>query len=449
MSDFTKFNLNEPALKFIAINGFSTPTTIQQVVIPLALKRRNIIGISKTGSGKSHAFLIPIIEKIDVSRNELQVVISAPTRELAIQLCQKARVMTEVLPELKIVEATGGSDRLKLIERVKNNCHILIGTPGRLKDVVEQQAIRVDKVKTLIIDEADMTFESGFLETIDAVAGKMPKELNIMVFGATIPQQLQAFIAKYLTDAVTVDLSQNEEPGEIENILVACKHRSYQEQLLQILPGINPYVCLIFANSRKEAAATAELLRSHNYQINELHGDMSARARRQALKKIQNHNDSYIVATDLAARGLDIDSISHVISLGLPSDLDFFIHRSGRTGRNGRKGWCYTLYRDSDAGAINQLKKRGIKFVYQNYSKGQWRITKTRKPQTKKMDEFEREIVKIVSRKNQKVKPGYKKKMQAEIQDIKRKKRRAMIQASIKQVSKEKNKQKQREKQEA
>ena len=446
MKGFKGYTLKDKTLEFIESNGFEEPTAIQKAVIPVSLKGKSIIGIAKTGTGKSHAFLIPAMNLIDTNNPFLQVVITAPTRELAIQLYQMARLITKVDPTIKIVEATGGSNRTRLIEQVRNNCHILIGTPGRIKDlVIDQQAVRVDKVKLLVVDEADMTFEFGFLDDVDQVAGKMPKKLQIMVFGATIPEQLQPFIKKYISNALVVNLNENYEPGTIHHYLLACKHRSYSEQLLQILPGINPYVCLIFANTRKEASECANMLRNNDYEVVELRGDLQARERRQALKRLQSQKHSYIVATDLAARGIDIEAITHVISLGFPKELDFYIHRAGRTGRMGKSGSCYALFHQSDIAAINSLKKRGIKFEYVTYRNNQWRILKPRK-KSGANDEFEKEIAKIVSKKNQKVKPGYKKKRNEEIQQIKRKKKRQMVRESIAQQRKEKNKQKQREK---
>ena len=446
MKNFNDFNLNDDVRKYIELNEFREPTAIQQKVIPLALKKKNIIGISKTGSGKSHAFLIPLLNMIDVEDSSLQVMISAPTRELAIQLYQKTKLMNKIDPRIKIVEAVGGSDRQRLIEQVKDNCQILIGTPGRIKDlVVTRQALRVDKVKLLVIDEADMTFEYGFLDDVDQVAAKMPKKLQIMVFGATVPQQLQPFIKKYISQPTIIDLGAAEEPGKIKYVLVDCKHHSYEEQLVTILPGIQPYVCLIFANTRKEAVSCAEFLEDHGYQILQLHGDLLARERRQALKQLQSHSYTYVVATDLAARGIDIETVTHIISLGFPQELDFFIHRAGRTGRMGKSGTCITLYQSKDEAAINTLKKRGIHFFYETYRNNQWRELK-KKPRRRPLSETEKEIAKIVSKKNEKVKPGYKKKRQAEVERIKRKRKRELIQASINEIKKAKNKQRQKNK---
>ncbi len=441
MIDYNSLNLNEVAKEFIRVNKFEKLTPIQGKVIPLALKRKNIIGISKTGTGKTHAFLIPILNNIDVKLNALQVVITAPTRELAIQLYNRAKLMNKVYPELRIVEAVGGTDRKK----AKVDPQILIGTPGRIKDLVEQNIYRVDKVRTFIVDEVDMTLEYGFLDEVDFVAGQMPNSLQMMVFGATVPNALKPFLKKYLTSANTINCEDSEYGPKIDHILVPCKHRTYIDQLVQIMPGFNPFVCLIFANTRKEASECSDELKNNGYSVIEIHGDLQPRQRKQALKQLNNSSHTYIVATDLAARGLDVDTVTHVVSLGFPTELDFYLHRAGRTGRAGKEGVCFALFQESDQKSINALKTRGVKFISKTYRNGVWReikLTKREKPD----DIFEKEIAKIVAKKNQKVKPGYKKKRQNEIEKIKRKKKRDMIQQSINQLKKEKNKAKQRAK---
>ncbi|MFV0254622.1 MAG: DEAD/DEAH box helicase [Erysipelotrichaceae bacterium] len=444
MINFKSYNLKEKTLEYIEKIGFNNPTDIQQKVIPLVLKGKDVVGISKTGSGKTHAFLIPLFDKINLEKTEVQIIITAPTRELAVQLFQRAKEINQVMPDLKIVEAIGGADRNRLVEQIKMNPHVVIGTPGRINDLVfKQKVLRVDKVKTLVVDEADMTLEFGFLEDVDQVAGIMPNNLQMLVFGATIPQSLKPFLKKYMSNPVTVEIESELSNPKIEYVFVPCKHRSYQEQLLQILPGFQPYVCLIFANTRKEAHQCAELLKEQGYGVVELHGDLQARERKQALREMASTRHKYIVATDIAARGIDIEAVSHVVSLGFPSELDFFIHRAGRTARAGKTGICYALFNKSDENNIANLKRRGIPFKQKVYRNNQWRVIKVRAP--RRNDEMEREIAKIVKGKGKKVKPGYKKKIQKEVSNIKRKRRRQQIQDSIKEIKKEKYKQKQKE----
>ncbi|MPM74263.1 DEAD-box ATP-dependent RNA helicase CshB [bioreactor metagenome] len=292
-----------------------------------------------------------------------------------------------------------------------------------------------------------MTLEYGFLDDIDAIAGRMNHKLQMLVFSATIPQGLKPFLKKYMNNPQTVKVAESLSfDPQIEHILIPCKHKSYEEKLLDILPGFQPYVCLIFTNTRVQAHLTAETMRDKGYRVLELHGDLSSRARKQALNSLNNREYQYIVATDIASRGLDIDSITHVVSLGFPTDISFYIHRSGRTGRSGRNGICYALYKTEDERNIRLLKERGIKFEHKNYQLEAWSDLKPfdyiRRRKTTEMD---REIAKIVSKK-EKVRPGYKKKREAEIAKLKQTKRRELIKDSIRQQKKDRAKLKQREK---
>ena len=271
--------LKDITKEFIRLNEFHELTKIQEACIRMAKKDKDIVAISKTGTGKTHAFLIPIMEKIDINYDETQVVISAPTRELAMQIHSRAKLMSSALPGLRIRLLSGGMDADKIKEGLKKAPHIIIGTPGKIKDLFEDSALRVDTVKMFVIDEADMTLEYGFLEDIDAVFSKMVKEPEIMCFSATLPEGLKPFIKKYLNNPQIIRVEDNEAYNpNIEHILINCKHKSYEEALLDILPGFNPYVCLIFANTRENCTATANLLKANGYKVLELHGGLESHA---------------------------------------------------------------------------------------------------------------------------------------------------------------------------
>lgn len=443
MNKFSDYNFRETTKNFIQKEGFVQPTPIQKEVLPLALKGKDVIGISDTGTGKTHAFLIPILEKIDVSSNVIQAVITAPTRELATQIYQRALGMSEVCDGLRIKLITGGIEKSRMSDSLKVQPHIVVGTPGRIRDLfLNELTLRVDTANILVVDEADMTLEFGFLDDVDAIAGKMSKQLQMMSFSATIPQQLQLFLKKYMHNPSTVkiDKQSNFQP-KIQHILVPCKHESYEDMLLNILPLFTPYVCLIFANTRTEAAAAAQKMRDEGYGVVELHGDLTPRARQKAMKELQSSEKTYVIATDIAARGIDIDGITHVISLGFPKELDFYIHRSGRTGRAGRDGICYALYQKQDETAIRSLMVKGIGFLHQTIRKNEWvELPKLFSKKPKKDDPLEKEIVKIVARKKKVVKPGYKVKRNQEVEKLKKRKKREMIKNDINKQKKERAK---------
>lgn len=440
MKKFEDFNLKDTTMAFIEKNHFTQPTPIQEQVIPSALRGKDVIGLSSTGSGKTHAYLIPIMEKVDPNSDEAQFVITAPTRELATQIFEMAKVMTEILPELRVRLYVGGRERSKDIEQLeKSQPHIVIGTPGRIKDLfLNGGALRIDKASMLVVDEADMTLEYGFLDEIDAFAGRLGENLQMLAFSATMPEQLKPFINKYMHHPITYQIGEKVRFNpDIKHVLVPCYHHSYAETILSILPGFQPYVCLIFANTRQEASEIAEELRKNKVSVSEIHGDLTSRKRKQAMKSISNAEHTYVVATDLAARGIDIGEVTHVISCGFPEDLEYYIHRAGRTGRAGSTGICYALYQESDDQAIRSLQKRGIKFDHARHRSTGWQtLHPYGQRRLKTDDELEKKIAMIMTKKNTKVKPGYKKKRAAAIDRVHRQKKREMIRSKIREEKK-------------
>lgn len=447
MKKYKDFNFSAEGTRFIELNHFIEPTPIQAAVIPTALKGRDIIAISDTGTGKTHSFLIPLMEMIDTSSNQVEAVITAPTRELAMQIFKNAKVMVDAKPELRIKLITGGIDRNKMADSIKQQPHIVIGTPGRIKDLfLTQSVLRVENAGIYVVDEADMTLEYGFLDDVDAICGRMGDHLQMMAFSATIPENLKPFLKKYMQNPKVIQIKEEHSSNpKIEHVLVPCKHKSYGEELLEILPGFLPYVCLIFANTREDAVSVAKLLRSKGQNVIEIHGGLQARQRKQAMKQLENVEHTYVVATDIAARGLDVGEITHVVSLGFPSELEFYIHRSGRTGRAGKEGVCFALYQESDQKAISWLQERGIEFTHRTIKDGQWRELKAYgQKKSSKNDLQEKEIAKKLRRNSDKVKPGYKKKRAAAVQKVKQKERRDMIRNEIKTQRKERYKTQQR-----
>ncbi len=439
--------LKETTQKFIELNGFEELTKVQEEVLKYTSSGKDVIALSKTGTGKTHAYLIPIMEMINPVSDKTQVVISLPTRELAYQVYRNCLLMKEVFEDLRIQLLSGGTDKKKAIEKMEKAPHIVIGTPGRIRDLFVSNVLRVDFVQLFVIDEADMTLEFGFLEDIDIVFSHMVKDPQVLCFSATFPEELNAFVRKYLSDPRIIRVQDAKRDPHITHVLINCKHKEYKEVVYEILPGFKPYVCLIFANSKKEADETYEYLSEKGVRVLLLHGGLDARERQKAIKDLQAKRYTYVVASDVASRGIDIDGISHVISMGLPKQLLFYQHRAGRTGRNEKDGTCYLLYKESDLDNVRALNKKGISFLAKEYKKGAWKEANnpTLRKQTR-VDEEEKKIVKTLYRKNEKVKPNYKKKKNDQVEKIKRRKRREFIQSKIREERKERYKEKQRNK---
>lgn len=442
MAKFDNYQWNESTLQFIKRLGFTKMTPIQEVVFKNALKGKDIIGIAATGTGKSHAFLIPLCNNIDVDKDEVQAVITAPTRELAMQLYHQALIFNKDQKAFRVHLISGGLEKSKMNTKLKQQPHMIIGTPGRIKDLfLNEKTLRLEMAKTLVIDEADMTFTLGFLDDIDAIAGHMRKDLQIMSFSATLPLQLQQFLKKYMHQPFTYQAdTESDFKPQIEHILVPCYAKSYAQKLLEILPSFQPYVCLIFANTRKDAASVAKYLRESGYKVLEMHGDLTSRERTKAIKQLQNMEQTYVVASDIAARGMDVEGVSHVVSLGFPTEIAYYVHRSGRTGRSGRSGTCFALYQKKDDEKIKSLEKQGIHFEHRDLKKSGW-VDLSPLHAIKKWNEKQltKDIVKKLGKKK-KVKPNYKVKHKAEVDMLQRRARREMIKNDITRQKKERAK---------
>jgi ATP-dependent RNA helicase CshB len=426
MSKYTDYQFKSFLREAIGRLGFENPTPIQKEMIPLILKGTSAIGQAHTGTGKSHSFIIPVLERVNAEADELQAVITAPTRELATQLSNELDKMTEGTA-IRSSLLIGGTDKQRSIGKLKSNPHIVIGTPGRIRDMAENGALAIHTARILIIDEADLAFDMGFIEDIDHFASKMPADLEMYVFSATIPEKLKPFLTKYMESPVHVKIGERQSLTEgMHYTLVPVRSMSRKKKLLHVMEAINPYLAIIFTNTRQHADEIADYLAENGIKAGRIHGDLTPRERTRMMKQIRDLEFQYIVATDLAARGIDIPGVSHVINYELPDDLEFFIHRVGRTARAGLEGTAITLYEPSEDDKVVRIEKMGIPFVHEDVKKGEWIEIKerhARKNRLKQEDEIDRKAVSIV-KKPAKVKPGYKKKMAQEIEKIKKRERR-------------------------
>ncbi|WP_313469834.1 DEAD/DEAH box helicase, partial [Carnobacterium sp.] len=371
---FEKFNLQPFLIEAINEIGFTQPTEVQDKLIPAIKKGKSVIGQSQTGSGKTHTFLLPLINAVDPAKKEVQVVITTPSRELAEQIYQAALQLVEKAPERIIVQNfVGGTDKKRQIAKLTGTQpHVVIGTPGRILDLVTENALLIHTSPVLVIDEADMTLDMGFLEDIDQIAGKLPTPLQMLVFSATIPNKLKPFLKKYMENPLYEHIQPKEViSSSIENWLISTKGRDRIDVIYELLMIGQPYLVMIFANTKAKVDEIAEGLKTRGVKVAKIHGDIPPRERKRVMKQVQNLEYQFVVATDLAARGIDIEGVSHVINAEIPRDLDFFIHRVGRTGRNNLKGTAITLYAPSDENLIIDIEKLGITFEPKTVKNGE------------------------------------------------------------------------------
>ncbi len=426
MSKFTDYQFKPFIREAIGRLGFENPTPIQKEIIPLILKGTSAIGQAHTGTGKSHSFIIPVLERTDEKIDELQAVITAPTRELATQLYNELAKMTEGT-DVRSSLLIGGTDKQRSIGKLKSNPHIIVGTPGRISDMAENGALVIHTAKILVIDEADLAFDMGFIEDIDKFASKMPAGLEMYVFSATIPEKLKPFLTKYMESPVHVKIGERKTLTEgMRYSLVPVRSMDKRKKLLHVMQTINPYLAIIFTNTRQNANGLADYLAENGIKAGRIHGDLSPRERTRMMKQVRDLEFQYIVATDLAARGIDIPGVSHVINFELPDELEFFIHRVGRTARAGLEGTAITLYQPSEDDKIVRIEKLGIPFIHEDVKNGEWVEVKERHARQKRVkeeDDIDRKATSFV-RKPAKVKPGYKKKMAQQVEKFKKRERR-------------------------
>lgn len=426
MSKFSDYNFQPFVTDAINELNFQKPTPIQQRMIPLIMKGKSAIGQSHTGTGKTHSFLLPIVEKIDPSKQELQAIITSPTRELATQIHKALQQLIEH-SDIQSKLFIGGTDKARSIAKLSTQPHIVVGTPGRIKDLMLEGALHVHTAKTLVIDEADLAFDLGFITDIDQFAGKMPEDLNMYVFSATIPEKLQPFLKKYMSSPEHVHIGDKRPVAEgIEFLAVPVRGKSKKNRLIEVLKGINPYLAIIFVNTKSFADEVAKHLNENGIKVGLLHGNLAPRDRKRMMQAVHDLEYQYIVATDLAARGIDIPGVSHVINLEIPDDLEFFVHRVGRTARAGLDGQAIALYQPEDEDALVRIEKMGISFKHMDVKDGEWSELKdrhARKNRPKQENEIDAKAKALV-RKPKKVKPGYKRNMKWEMDKVKKRERK-------------------------
>ncbi|MFD2046085.1 DEAD/DEAH box helicase [Ornithinibacillus salinisoli] len=422
---FNEFAFQPILLDVIEKLGFKQPTEIQQKVIPAILKGKSVIGQSHTGSGKTHAYLLPLFNQIDASKRGVQFVITAPTRELATQIfdeVKKVITYAEMEQTWKAKLLVGGTDKQKMIDKLKEPPQIVVGTPGRILDLVKSEALSLITAKSFVVDEADLMLDLGFIQEVDQLLVRCNQEIQLLVYSATIPQRLEHFFKKYLENPLHVKIDDRLSPETMEHRLIAVRHRKEADIILELSKAIQPYLAIIFTNGKEKANVLADELLQKGLEVGLIHGGLTPRERKRVLKDIQNLRYQYIVATDLAARGIDIKGVSHVINAQIPKEEDFYIHRVGRTARAGMEGTAISLYHEDDLQLIQKLEQKGLQFTFSDIKNGQWQEAKPwneRNLRTNVTTEVEKEAWKQV-RKPKKVKPGYKKKMKKQQESIKR-----------------------------
>lgn len=355
---FEGLGLTEVLIGKLKEQGIAKPTSIQEQAIPALLEGKDVIGRAETGSGKTLAFLLPILQRIDVNKDFIQALIVTPTRELSIQITQEIK---KVLPEssgVQVLAAYGGQDVERQMSKLKKGVHLVVGTPGRLLDHVRRETIHLGHLKMLVLDEADQMLHFGFLNDVETLVSLTPRSRQTMLFSATMPDQVRALSRRFMEHPKDIRIQESvENKPDIKQMAIETTDRAKFDKLCQIIDQFRPYLALVFCRTKRRASTLNENLLGKGYLSDELHGDLSQAKRERVMKRFRDAEIQILVATDVAARGLDVQGVTHVINYDLPADTESYIHRIGRTGRAGESGLAITFVGPRDEQDFKRLSR--------------------------------------------------------------------------------------------
>lgn len=359
---FTELNLSADIQSAVVAAGFETPSPIQEMTIPLALEGKDVIGQAQTGTGKTAAFGLPTLNKIRTEENTIQALVIAPTRELAVQ-SQEELFRFGRDKGVKVRSVYGGSSIEKQIKALKSGAHIVVGTPGRLLDLIKRKALKLDHVETLILDEADEMLNMGFLEDIEAIISRVPEERQTLLFSATMPEPIKQIGIKFMKEPEHVKIKAKELTNvNVEQFYVRVKEQEKFDTMTRLMDVDQPELSIVFGRTKRRVDELTRGLKIRGFRAEGIHGDLDQNKRLRVIRDFKNDQIDILVATDVAARGLDISGVTHVYNYDIPQDPESYVHRIGRTGRAGKSGQSITFVSPNEMGYLtiieNLTKKR-------------------------------------------------------------------------------------------
>lgn len=366
MKTFEELGVSEVIRKAIEELGFEHPMPVQEEVIPYLLGNKNdVIALAQTGTGKTAAFGLPIIQKVDTENKATQALILSPTRELCIQIADDLNDFSKYIKNLHVVPVYGGADIGGQIRMLKHGVQIIVATPGRLIDLINRGVAKLDDVNNVVLDEADEMLNMGFTESINAIFEKLPENHNTLLFSATMSKEIEKIAKNYLHDYKEIVVGSRNEGAEHVNHIYYMVNAKDKYLALKRVVDFHPRIfAIIFCRTKLETQEIADKLIKDGYNAEALHGDLSQQQRDLTMQKFRQHTVQLLVATDVAARGLDVDDLTHVINYGLPDDIESYTHRSGRTGRAGKKGTSISIIHSREHFKVRQIEKQiGKEFV--------------------------------------------------------------------------------------
>jgi len=360
MNLFTETNLSPEILKAIGELGYESPTEIQKQTIPfISSDIRDLIALAQTGTGKTAAFSLPILDMVDDTSRKIQFLVLCPTRELCLQITKDIKNYSKYLPNIKTVAVYGGSSINDQIRSLREKPQIIVGTPGRVIDLINRKSLDFSNIQWLVLDEADEMLSMGFKDDLETIISETPETKQTFLFSATMSKEVERISKNYLTKPHRISVgSINEVKKNIKHEYYVVGYRQKKEALKRLIDNNPNQYSIIFCRTRMETQEVADFLMQNGYAADALHGDLSQAQRDTVMKKFRLKNIDILVATDVAARGLDVDSLTHVIHFSLPDDPEVFVHRSGRTGRAGKDGISIALIKPEESRKLKQIKSQ-------------------------------------------------------------------------------------------
>ncbi|MGH1283672.1 DEAD/DEAH box helicase [Bacillus toyonensis] len=358
LKNFLELGISETFNHTLRENGITEATPIQEKAIPVIMSGKDIIGQAKTGTGKTLAFVLPILEKIDTESSDVQALIVAPTRELALQITTEIKKMLVQREDINVLAIYGGQDVAQQLRKLKGNTHIVVATPGRLLDHIRRETIDLSNLSTIVLDEADQMLYFGFLYDIEDILDETPGSKQTMLFSATMPKDIKKLAKRYMDEPQMIQVqSEKVTVDTIEQRVIETTDRAKPDALRFVMDRDQPFLAVIFCRTKVRASKLYDNLKGLGYNCAELHGDIPQAKRERVMKSFREAKIQYLIATDVAARGLDVDGVTHVFNFDIPEDVESYIHRIGRTGRAGGSGLAITFVAAKDEKHLEEIEK--------------------------------------------------------------------------------------------
>lgn len=355
---FQELNLNEKTKRALQDAGYACPTPIQEKAIPIILEGKDFIGQSKTGTGKTASYSLPMIEQIEPANKKVQAIVLCPTRELAVQVADEVRKFLKYQEGIKTIAIYGGQSIETQIKMLKKGVQIIIGTPGRIIDHMRRKTLKLDGVKMCVLDEADEMLNMGFEEDIETILKDVPSERQTVLFSATMNKRIMEITKKYLQNPKKVKIQAEElTVNEIEQISIPLKEAMKSEALMRLIEVYRPQKAIVFCNTKKRVDDLIEVLKQNHFKAEALHGDVKQTGREKIMKRMRNGEFQILVATDVVARGIDIQDVEFVLNYDVPQEEEYYVHRIGRTGRNGNAGKAVTFVVGKEKSKLQSIKR--------------------------------------------------------------------------------------------